>query len=248
MSISPETRRRIEHFRAIEEAYEPNDTTKRALGDRTILLIVGPAVIGKTSLIKRIGTLDKSYGMSATLSTRLARDTDDPGAFRLFDHNDENLNMLMDKILQGSLVQYKFHPTEGTFYGSELEDHPHEHNMLAMLSGGINQVKNVGFGEARVIGVTVPPSDWMKRFNIRYPEHHPGRLGRVLEADLSYRDLLARTDVEWVINREGELGKAAQDVTKHETDQFDQEEAIAYAVRILQLIHEIRDRAETRKF
>lgn len=247
MSLSRETRNRIDHFRRYEELYQPNDHVKRLIGARTLHMVVAPAVMGKSLVMNRVAALDERFGRSTTLSTRTPRDDDEPGVFRLLEHTDDNVDALLDKILSGELVQYKFHPTEQTFYGSEATDHPHEHNMLPTLSGAINQLQRVGFKDTMVVGLVAPPTSWQTWFNDRYPEHHPGRVKRLREAEISYNDLLVRNDVKWLINRDGDADSTAQKLI-NPADTDNEAEALDYVHHILQLAHEARRRTQSQKY
>lgn len=250
MSLSEQTVARIDHFRRYEELYQPNDAVKRHIGSRSLHMIVAPAAMGKSVIMNRAGQVDARFGRSSTLSTRSARPDDEPGIFRLEPHTDEAIDKLLDKILSGELVQYKFHPTEHTFYGSEAEDHPHEHNMLPTLSGAINQLQAVGFRDTSLIGLVAPPTSWLAWFNKRYPESSPDRLRRIREAEISYNDLLLRDDVNWLVNHEGAVDHTAKKLaaiaTKAATSEED--EALAYVHRILQLVSDAKARAESHKY
>jgi hypothetical protein len=248
MSLNGETIDRLNHFRRYEDLYRPNSRVQHLIGMRTLEMVVAPAAMGKSSLIKRVSELDERYGHSTTLSTRPPYPRDEPGTFRLLEHNDENMNMLLDKILSGELVQYKIHPTEHTFYGSEVQDHPYEHNVLPTLSGGVEQLQHVGFMETSVVGLVTPPAQWQAWFNHRYPGHHPQRLKRIQEAEISYSDLLLRTDVQWIVNREGDLDGTAQkfiDATEGKKNEND--EAVAFAQHILQIVHDIKQQEQSKK-
>lgn len=247
MSLRRETVNRINHFRRYEDLYQPNKHVQRLIGSRTLHMVVAPAVMGKTSVMQQAAELDSNYGRSVTLSTRKPRPDDDPGTFRLLDHTDSNMHDLLDKILSGELVQYKFHPTEHTFYGSEAPDHPHEHNMLATLSGGISQLQHSGFRETTVVGLVSEPNSWSNRFDKRYPERHPQRLARLREAEISYNDLLVRDDVTWIVNEEGHPEKAAAKLVDATTKADDYTTAVAYAQRILQITHLAKERTESLK-
>ena len=249
MNLSEATVNRINHYRRHEELYQPNDEVKRLIGSRTLHMVVAPAAMGKTLVMRRAAELDSRYGRSSTLSNRAPRVDDEPGMFRLVDQTDESIDQLLDKIVSGELVQYKFHPTEHTFYGSEVQDHPHEHNMLATLSGAINQLQGVGFKETSVIGLVAPPTTWQSWFDARYPERHPQRLKRLEEAEISYNDLLLRDDVTWLVNHEGDLDATAQKLIRAvEADTHDSVEALAYVSRSLQLIDTAKARAQSEKY
>jgi len=246
MSLSPNTIERLRAARENEHNYRPNADIQREMGSRSLVMVVAPAAMGKTYLMHAIIEADSRFGLSRTVSTRKPREDDDPSMFRLMPHDDENLNYLLDKVEAGSMVQYTTHPSEGTFYGSELQDHPHGHNLLATLSGAVDQLSAVGFGQTTLIGLVAPPTTWQKWFDARYPLGHPKRLGRLDEASKSYHDLLNRPDVSWVINREGSIDDAVKDVISVvDGNPHDKDEALAYANRILQLIEQAKPLAYT---
>ena len=244
MSLTPETEHRLQRALEREKTYQPNSRVQRELGSRSLVMIVAPAAMGKTFLMQSILRQDERFGMSATLSTREPRADDNPKLFRLVKHTDENLQTILGKIEHGDLVQYAIHPSEHTFYGSELEDHPYKHNMLATLSGGVEQLLHVGFANTTIIGLVAPPSDWSKWFNQRYPAADPKRLGRLHEAERSYKDLLARDDVHWVINREGYVDEATHSTIAAVDGVYEpNEEALAYIQRIRQMIADAKQAA-----
>lgn len=240
MSLSPETVRELRHAHEKESKYLPNADIQRELGSRSLLMIVAPAAMGKTYLMQTVAERDERFGLSSTLSTRIARSDDVPGQFRLVPHDDEHLQEVLGLVKRKELVQYAVHPTELTFYGSELVDHPHEYNMLATLSSAIEQLQEVGFRDTTVIGLVAPPTDWNKWFSSRYPSGHPKRLNRLKEAELSYRNLLARDNVQWIINRDNEIeSTAASAIRAVEGSLQSQDEARAYAQRIRQIVADV---------
>lgn len=241
MSLSPDTLLRLEAAHEHEREYRPNNEIQRELGSRSLVMVVAPAAMGKTFLMHALVESDERFGLSRTVSSRKPREDDDPDMFRLIEHDDENLNVVLNKIDDGTMVQYTIHPSEGTFYGSELQDHPHGHNLLATLSGAVDQLTAVGFGQTTLIGLVAPPTTWQRWFNERYPIGDAKRLGRLNEASKSYRDLLGREDVTWIINNEGLVEDAVQDVIDAvDNKPNDKGEALAYANRILQLIEQAK--------
>jgi hypothetical protein len=121
--------------------------------------------------------------------------------------------------------------------------------MLPTLSGAIDQLKEVGFETTYVVGLVAPPTSWKAWFDQRYPLRHPMRLRRLEEAEISYNDLLLRTDVTWVINREGESDAAAQQIVEaSEPNTHHSDEAAAYVHRILQLTQDAKRYAQAHKY
>jgi hypothetical protein len=236
MGINADTISRLRAAQERADLYRPNAELRRELGSRSLIMLVAPAAMGKTYLMHALAEADERFGMSTTVSTRSPRPDDDPAMFRLLDHTDANLNYLLDKVDEGKMVQYAIHPSEGTFYGSELDDHPHRYNMLATLSGAVSQLQAVGFGRTTLVGLTSRPEVWQQWFGARYPIGSPKRLGRLSEAEKSYRDLLARDDVNWVINHPGEVELTVDAVINLAEGKPHEDEARAYAVRTLQQI------------
>lgn len=245
MSLSPETLARLRAAQENEATYRPNLTIQQELKSRSLTMVVAPTAMGKTFVMKRVSELDSSFGRSSVLSTRDPRPDDEPGMFRLFKNDDHDVNQILDRIEDGELVQYAIHPSENTIYGTELQDHPYEYNLLATLSGSINQLQGVGFGRTIIVGLVAPPKPWLTWFNQRYPTPTPKRLSRLIEAKQSYTDLMNRNDVHWVINTPDNADQPAQaiiDITKGTYE--NNADAILLTQQVLQLIEVMLTKAK----
>jgi len=238
VSLSSETQNRLEEARAREDLYVPNEAIQRELGSRTLTMVVAPTAAGKTLVMQRVSELDPTFGLMSVVGTRAPRPDDLPGLFRPLPNDDKHVSMLLDKVDTGTLMQYMVHPSEKTIYATELEDAKATHNLLATLSTSIDHMKTIGFGHTTVVGLVPSPGSWQRWFNERYGQAHEKRLGRLVEAQTSYTNLLARDDVHWVINYEGEIDRVAQAVIAASTSEsvIPNPEAEAFARRILQLI------------
>jgi hypothetical protein len=240
VNVSPEIARRLQHAHEQEKLYRPSENLQRELGVRSLVMVVAPAAMGKSYVMRLASEIDPQFGRSSIVSTRDLRDDDEPALFRLLPHDDENISDLLDRVDSHEMVQYAIHPTEGTFYGTELEDYPFKHNMLATLSTAVDQLQHVGFGNTTLIGLVSPPGDWLERFDARYGYNHPKRLRRLKEAHGSFTDLLKRDDVHWIINSQGEGEQAAKELIEATENPVDQnDEAVAYARRIIQRIEDV---------
>lgn len=238
MSLSRMTEARFAELGRYQELYRGADKSIRQLGNRVLVMVIGPAAIGKTHVMQRVAEHDGRFGLASSITSRQPRPDDLPGQFRYYEQTDEGIGRLIDKALKGQLVSYSIHPTELTLYGNEPQDFPYEMNMLATLSGSVDRLASAGFGTSRVIGLTAPPTDWTERFNARYKPDDPQRLKRLIEAEVSYSNLFDRLgDVSWVINRHGHADEAATDLIHAvEGKESDSDEAVAYAQRILKLV------------
>jgi guanylate kinase len=240
VSLSPETLTRLEKARKHEDLYVPNEAIQRKLGSRSLTMVVAPTAAGKTLAMQRVSELDPTFGLMSVVGTRTPRPDDLPGLFRPVPNDDKHVNELLDKVDTGTLMQYMVHPSEKTIYATELEDARATHNLLATLSTSIDHMKTIGFGHTAVVGLVPSPGSWKRWFNERYSQTHEKRHGRLIEAQTSYTNLLARDDVHWVINYEGEIDKVAQAVIAASTNKSIEPnpEAEAFARRILQLIED----------
>lgn len=217
------------------------------LAQKALLMVVGPAAIGKTHVMQRVAALDERFGLASSLTNRPRRTDDPDGLFRhYYERTDSDTLKLLDKFYTGQLVNFHIHPTELTFYGNEVTDFPYQENMLATLTGAIDNLKARGFGRTAVIGLISSPGDWLGHFNTRYRPRDPSRIKRLEEGRRSINDLLARSDTNWIINRDGHANDAAQDIIHTaEGKKVEHDEALAYAHRIQQKIDDELTRAYT---
>ena len=213
--LSPEVAARLEKARSREPDYQPRPEVTRQLGGKSIVMLVGPAAIGKSSVMEKVIQLDPRFKRVPVFSTRTPRPDDEPGMFRNIPHDDEHVTQLLNKIEAGDVVQYAIHPTQGTIYGTDITDYPGEYNLLATLSGAVGQMRRLPFHESHTIGLITPAKNWKEWFTDRYPDGHPERSKRLMEAALSM-EWLIEEDIEdkvtWILNTPGHPNKAAAEI------------------------------------
>jgi guanylate kinase len=221
MSLSQSVAERLDRARLLESDYRPNEDVCREIGETILAMVVAPPATGKTTVMERAASLDDDFGLVSVFSTRDARPDDKPGMFRIFPHTDEIVTHLLDKIERQEVVNYAIHPTQDTIYGTEAEDYPRRYNLLATLSNGVEQLRNIPFEKTHVIGLATEPDNYAAWFNRRYPEQNKNRARRLGEAGISLGWLLSEENeglVTWVENIEGRADIAAKsiiDIVKH---------------------------------
>lgn len=216
--LDPIIRNRLESACTTQNTYRPNDAVAAQLGDRALVMLVGPAAAGKSFIMNEIVTLDQDFRRVPVFSTRPERPDDEPGMFRCYPHDNEHVTRLLDEIDRGNVVQYAIHPTQGTMYGTLPEDYPGTYNLLATLSGVVDGMRTLPFKTAHVIGLTAPGATWQRWFDARYPSDHPERPKRIEEAIISLEWLLdeTRTDtVTWIENESGHATEVARQIIHH---------------------------------
>lgn len=210
--LSPEVEKRLLAAQKAEKTYRPNDEICAKLREKTLVMLVGPAAIGKSFLMNHLVEIDEDFGRVPVFTTRDPRPDDEPGMFRCVPHDDEHVGALLDKIEAREVVQYAVHPTSGRIYGSMLDDFSHEFNLLATLSDVVDHLSQQPFKNTVVIGLAAKPEIWQKRFNERYPTQTGEREKRLKEAVKSLNWLLDSTTVKWVDNTAGEPRDTVQSV------------------------------------
>jgi guanylate kinase len=212
--LSPDVAVRLQEAAKQQAIYRPNAAISEQLQEKNLVMFVGPAAVGKSYLMNKIVERDVDFGRVSVFTTREARADDEPGMFRNLPHDDANVTTLLDKIQRGEVVQYAVHPTSGRLYGSEITDYARAFNMLATLSGIVNNLRQLPFQTARVIGLAVEPDVWLQRFNER-PMPPDERDKRLKEATVSLQWLLDPAhipEITWVNNTSANEASAVQSV------------------------------------
>jgi guanylate kinase len=198
---------RDEYFEKLVETYRPPDLSKQ-LGAKTMVAVVGPSSVGKTSLIQEIVSKNPDdFHAVQTLTTRPPTPRDNNGSMRYLPHNQEGFDQLLSKMEQGELVQAKVHDTTGYIYATELSDYPKPYNLLATLATEVHKFRRLPFGYVATIGVAAKPvTAWRPWLLDRYTHaSNPSELSkRLTEARISLDWLLNDAETMWVENRPGE--------------------------------------------
>lgn len=174
--------------------------------DKTLVMIVGPAAVGKSSLMNAVVAHDDEFGRVSGFTTRPPRSNDEPGMYRYV-----SSQQAIDLIASGDVVQYAVHPTTGAMYGSQVIDYPKPYNMLDTLSNVVESLRQLPFKRTITISLTTDPESWEAWLLERYPEPSEERTKRLNEAILSIEWSLSQShDHFWLVNTPDDLDGSAE--------------------------------------
>lgn len=239
MDLTPELEHRFATARSEQDNYQPSDGVRRVIKDKTLVMIVAPAAMGKSYVISRAIEANPRFAQTVSFTTRDPRAGDD-GNMRTIPRDNEHIGILLDLIESGQVVNYTIFPTTGMMYGTDLSSYPGEVNLMPTLANSAETLRRTGFGECITIGLVAPLDTWQMWFNTRFPELTQEKTARLKEALLSISWLLQDSSVRWLINRDGEIDTVAQElITIAENDVVThQDTAISYARAIREYIVE----------
>lgn len=176
-----------------------------SIKDKTLVMIVGPAAIGKSSLMNVVVAKDDEFGRVSGFTTRPARSNDEPGMYRYISA-DEATNL----IERDDVIQHAVHPTTGAMYGSQAVDYPKAYNMLDTLSNVVDNLRGLPFKRTVTVSLTTNPDNWQDWFLKRYPNPSQERTKRLEEAIISIEWSLAQLDDHfWLVNAPDSLTTTA---------------------------------------
>lgn len=165
------------------------------LSQKTLVMIVGPAAIGKSTLMNEIVRQDsKTFGYVKSFTTRSRR----PGetAHYNFISREEALSLQQT----GRTVTYFEHPTTHDLYGTTPASYIAQINLLDTLSGSVDDYRKLPFTHTLTIGLTAPVEQWKEWFLQRYPEPFDEAIKRLAEAKRSIMWSLGDPETFWLIN------------------------------------------------
>jgi guanylate kinase len=174
------------------------------LSQKELALIVGPAAIGKSTLMRRVVELDDDFGVVSGFTSRPPRLNDEGGRYRYISADDVEA-----VIASPETIQYAVHPTTGFVYGTQLQDYAAQYNLLDTLSSVADQLRTLPFRKTTIISLTAPSADWQEWFFARYPSASVERRKRLEEAAQSIRWSLNQTEHYWLVNHQSDVDSVA---------------------------------------
>ena len=165
------------------------------LSHKTLVMIVGPSAIGKSTLMNEIVRQNPvTYGYVKSFTTRARR----PGETAHYDFISKDDALSLDRA--GKTVTYFEHPTTHDLYGTTAASYVAPYNLLDTLSGSVKGYRNLPFVETRTISLTAPAEQWKQWFLARYPEPSDEATKRLAEAKQSITWSLQDPETRWLIN------------------------------------------------
>jgi guanylate kinase len=176
----------------LTENYEPAADVAKQISGISLLMMIGPSGVGKTTLINCI---DVPYVPADT--TRVPRDGEEQGVDYFFQDDYEKIK---EDIEAGKYVQVAIGPT-GDFYATRAEAYPGKGPAVyAVVASVVPIFRKLGFKETISAFIT-PPSyqDWMNR--IKSHGLSEGQLrDRLKEGKKSLEFALNDGNVKFILN------------------------------------------------
>lgn len=178
------------------------------LSDKTLVMIVGPTAVGKSSLMNQVVMLDTEFARVSGFTTREPRTNDEPGLYRYLTNG--AARQLIEK---GEVVQFAIHPTTGDMYGTQPQDYPRQFNLLDTLSTVVGGMQALPFKNVVTISLTTNPVAWQNWLLSRYPEPSEERTKRLNEAVQSIEWSMAQSANHfWLVNRPNDIATTANEL------------------------------------
>ena len=174
------------------------------LESKTLIMLVGPSAIGKSTLMNEMATLHDDFAYVRAFTTRPPR-PGEKGHYRFIDQ--EAAQRLKE---EGRAITYVEHPTTQAVYGTTIESFPKQYNLLDTLSGSVHEYRSLPFKATVTLTVTAPINEWHQWFISRYPDKTPEAEKRLAEAILSIEWALQDPQTYWITNQEGSVSETAQ--------------------------------------
>lgn len=225
--------------------YEVSSQTYEILESKTLIPLLGPFAVGKTTIMKSVVDQDPSFTRVRSFTTREKRHNEDENTYVFLDHNEENLRRIIAQIGTRALVQFMVHPTTKNIYGSTIDSYgPQEYALLDIVPKALPALENLPFREIKLVEVVVPPEEWSKRMEQRLRHSDPGDIQNRLQEGVHNLEWAFERDdqIAWLNNGDRPVTDAAQDfigIAKGNYTDTKSAKKIGYS--LLQKIRELRD-------
>ena len=182
-----------QRYPELKRNYTPNVDVSKHISQLTLLMVVGPYGVGKSTVMKNLG-----YAYVPSDTTRLQTESEIDGVDYVFR---QDYDQLFQEIQNGQFVQFIIGPS-GEFYGTKNSSYPpFGIAMMAVVAKEIENFRSLGFGQT-VSAFITPQSfaEWMRRFdNYRslIPEKRDRRL---IEGGQSLALSLSDSQTHFILN------------------------------------------------
>ncbi len=165
------------------------------LNTRTLIMLVAPTAMGKSTIMNAAVTLDSSFSRVRSFTTRPHRSNDEPGQYIYLSAAE-----LVRERSDGTVVTETTFPTTGYTYGTLYTSYSGEHCLLDTLANSVDEYRALPFRRTVTVSLVATPDDWHAWFVSRYPEQSDMAVKRLEEAELSTNWSLQDTDTVWLAN------------------------------------------------
>ncbi len=201
----------IAQLEAGQASYVPNDEELAKLGSVTFIPIVGPASVGKNTVMDYVSEHDEAFARVVGFTTRTKRQGEPDGQYLFLPHDEPTLASLEDMRQQRVFAQYAVHPTTKRVYGSMAQEYARPYMMMDTLYNAIPAMQRLPFKNFVIVSLVCEPEVLEQRFAQRSDEAEKAK--RWLEAEQSLAWSLEQGDaVAWVDNSQEGAATAAEAV------------------------------------
>ena len=148
MSLPPELAR----LKDEEPSYEPSSAVKRQMGEKSLIALIGPSAVGKSTIAREIIRLGGSDFSEAYSSVTRARRADDPEGYQTASEG-FTVERAVQLIEHQAVTNYSIHPS-GAIYATLPENFPATYNLLPLLPSSLSAMKKAGFYAVHAVYVT----------------------------------------------------------------------------------------------
>jgi guanylate kinase len=142
----------------LKKGYKPSPGLLRHLEELTLLMIIGPSAVGKSTIMKNL-----PYHYVPSDTTRAQTSEEVHGQDYLFRRDYQKI---IGEIRAGQFVQFIAGPA-GEFYGTKDKSYPKAGvAMLAVIAEEVKNFRGIGFKQT-ISAFIAPPSyeEWMRRLD-----------------------------------------------------------------------------------
>lgn len=200
------------------------------LRDKTLIMIVGPSAIGKSTLMNEVVSQNSDFSYVRSFTTRSKR----PGEESHYQFIDRETALALRS--SGRTVTYFEHPTTSDLYGTTSESFPAQYNLLDALSSSVHSYRNLPFNQTITVSLAAQTSEWQQWFLARYPNPSNEALQRLNEAKLSIEWSLNDPETYWLVNQADGIEQTATKLISMVTNQSSQQQVPDEPRQILELI------------
>lgn len=161
MILSPD----LERLQKLERSYEPSDEVKQKNSEKTLITLIGPTAVGKSTLAEEIIRLGGSAFSEVYSSLTRARRSDDPPQYTTADEG-FTIERAKELIRTQAVTNYSVHPS-GNIYATVPENFPAPYNLLPLLPGSLAAMKRAGFKSVHAIYLVTATEAFKKQLSTR---------------------------------------------------------------------------------
>lgn len=199
----------LQQLKAQEPYYEPSAKVRKQMGAKTLIALIGPTAVGKSTIVHHtleLGGADFSEAYSAVTRPRRS---DDPAEYRTGSEG-FTIDKAIELIREGGVTNYSVHPS-GNIYASTPESFPARYNLLPLLPGSLPAMKKAGFAAVHAVYIVTHAKAWATQLAMRRDD--PSFQARLEEADKSLSWAVEHAnELTFIENTSGEPRQAAAQI------------------------------------